>query len=150
MKTHHRDGQSPAEKRRNIRTSSTSHSSTPSTVSVSPSLVSEVTSAHSKNNTETQGITTPSQAYSGLPAEQPAPGQLLPGTGFYVPSTSAGSISCGTPMTNVNQYLIKTPDSNVAKQQENTHLDQAQVQMAQDFLNNAERAYLYQDFYYNS
>ena len=147
VKTHHSDEQT--EKRKNSKTSS-SHTTTTS-VSSSPT---EDDRSNTESNTAADSTNTSSQAFSAVNMEQPSLGQLLPGTGFYVASTTSGSISCGTPIVSTNQYTNKAPDmaTNPPQgQQGSGQLDQTQVQMAQDFINSAAaQAYLYQDYYYNT
>ena len=148
VKTHHSDGQT--EKRKNSKSSSSHTTSTP----VSTSLTEEDRSSYSGSKTEADSTNTSSQVFSASNMEQSSLGQLLPGTGFYVASTTAGSISCGTPIVSANQYSNKV--SNIGtnpqqRQQEIGQVDQTQVQMAQDYINSAAaQAYLYQDYYYNT
>ena len=148
VKTHHSDGQT--EKRKNSKSSSSHTTSTP----VSTSLTEDDRSSYSGSKSEADSTNTSSQTFSVSNMEQPSLGQLLPGTGFYVASTTAGSISCGTPIVSANQYSNKVPNIGTnpqQKQQEIGQVDQTQVQMAQDFINSAAaQAYLYQDYYYNT
>ncbi len=110
----------------------------------------------------------PTTSVPGTPATPGTPGSqtqalppmnhLLPGTGYYIPITTSGSISSGTPMLSASQYASRMMDASSGRYpplqppgSEPEQQQQQHMQMAQDFMQTAAAAQAYyEDYYYGT